>query len=131
MVLEFHQAFDLPVASQPTTQVPEQLVRLRHDLLAEELDELASALDAKDIVAIADALADAVYVLYGTAWTFGIDLDEVFAEVHRANMSKLGPSGEAFRRADGKVLKGPEYEPPDVGRVLGLEQSVIGCEAAR
>lgn len=130
MVLEFHQAFDLPVAPQPTAHVSAQLVELRHDLLAEELNELARALDARDVVGIADALADAVYVLYGTAWTFGINLDEVFSEVHRANMSKLGASGQPLTRPDGKVLKGPDYEPPDLRRVLGLDQPERSREVA-
>ena len=130
MVLEFHHAFDLPVAAQPTAYVAEQLVELRRDLLAEELDELECALDARDIVGIADALADAVYVLYGTAWTFGIDLDEVLSEVHRANMSKLGASGQPLMRPDGKVLKGPDYEPPNLRRVLGLDQPMPGREFA-
>lgn len=131
MVLEFHHAFDLPVAAQPKTDVPEQLIQLRHDLLVEELEELARALDAEDIVGVADALADAAYVLYGTAWTFGIDLDEVFAEIHRANMSKLGPAGRPLVRSDGKVLKGPDYEPPDLRRVLGLDVQRPHDEAAR
>lgn len=123
MVLQFHHAFDLPVASHPTADIPANLLRLRGELLTEELDELALAIETRDIIGIADALADAVYVLYGTAWTFGIDLDRVLAEIHRANMSKLDRDGRPILRADGKVLKGPRYEPPNLAVALGLAEA--------
>lgn len=131
MVLEFHTAFRLPVSPVPTVEVPLELVQLRGDLLDEELDELASAILVRDIVATADALADAVYVLFGTAWTFGIDLDAVLAEVHRSNMSKLGRDGRPILRPDGKVMKGPDYRSPDLLGVLGLSDGVMACSAER
>ncbi len=131
MVLEFHQAFDLPVASHPTVDVPADLVHLRDDLLREELNELTRAIETRDIIGIADALADAVYVLYGTAWTFGVDLDRVLAEVHRANMSKLDRFGRPILRADGKVLKGPDYQPPNLAVTLRLEEAADQSFAAR
>jgi predicted HAD superfamily Cof-like phosphohydrolase len=73
-----------------------------------------------DIVSIADALADIVYVACGTALTYGIPFDRVFAEVHRSNMTKFGPDGP-YLRADGKVMKGPDYEPPDIAGCLARD----------
>ena len=118
MVLQFHDAFRLPVAAAPTLEVPAELVALRENLLSEELDELATAFENRDIVGVADTLGDIVYVIFGTALTFGIDLDAVVAEVHRANMSKLDRNGEPVLRADGKVVKGPDYRPPDIAAAL-------------
>jgi predicted HAD superfamily Cof-like phosphohydrolase len=98
--------------------VPAAELALRQDLLDEEVDELRDAVRAADVVAIADALADIVYIACGTAQALGIPFDDVFAEVHRANMSKLGADGRPILRADGKILKGPAYTPPDVAAVL-------------
>lgn len=123
LVLEFHLTFSLPVRQQPTIP-PEAEARLRERILNEEVEELTLAVEAHDLVRVADSLADIVYVTYGTALTYGIDLDLVVAEVHRANMSKLGRDGRRKIRADGKVLKGSHYRPPDVQGVLGL-----GCDA--
>lgn len=117
LVGEFHRSFDLTIGDVP--ELPsEELCELRLALTAEELDELAEALKARDLVEVADALADIVYVVYGSAISFGIDLDEVLEEVHRSNMSKLGHDGKAVTRSDGKVIKGPQYEEPDVEGVL-------------
>jgi predicted HAD superfamily Cof-like phosphohydrolase len=91
---------------------------LRVELLREEFEEFKVAVVRQDTVAIADALADIVYVAYGSALTYGIDLDAVLREVHRANMSKLGADGKPMMREDGKVLKPPTYAGPNVGRVL-------------
>lgn len=117
-VAEFHLAFSLPVETRPQTRVPQNLGRLRVELLREEFEEFAEAVEKSDVVAVADALADIVYVAYGSALTYGIDLDAVLREVHRANMSKLGPDGRPVLRDDGKVLKPATYSPPDVGKVL-------------
>lgn len=114
----FHQAFGLPRSSRPTADIPAELANLRVDLLVEEVEEFASATTAQDIVGIADALADIVYVAYGAALTYGIDLDAVLREVHRSNMSKLDEQGKPIYRADGKVLKSSRYTPPDIPRVL-------------
>ncbi len=115
----FHAAFNLPRRRTPSlADVPDELAQLRLALLREEVEELAVALQRGDLVALADALADVVYVAYGTAITYGIDLDAVLGEVHRANMSKLGPDGRPVLRGDGKVLKSPWYLPPDVRGVL-------------
>jgi predicted HAD superfamily Cof-like phosphohydrolase len=89
----------------------------------EEHKELNKAIVSKDIPAIAKELCDLLYVVYGMGITFGIPVDECFAEVHRSNMSKLGPDGKPIYRADGKVLKGPDYFEPDLRKVLGLNTS--------
>ncbi|MFE3644740.1 MazG nucleotide pyrophosphohydrolase domain-containing protein [Streptomyces sp. NPDC059169] len=117
LVRDFHRAFGLDVAPRPATAAL-QLSLHRQDLLAEEVAELAEASAVGDLDHIAQELADVVYIAYGTALVHGIDLDAVIAEVHRANMSKLGPDGRPTLRADGKVLKGPSYRAPDVSAVL-------------
>ncbi|MFG2998460.1 MazG nucleotide pyrophosphohydrolase domain-containing protein [Streptomyces sp. NPDC048340] len=117
-VRAFHRAFGLGCPAVPTQPSPE-LALHRQDLLHEEVAELAEATAAGELAHIAHELADVVYIAYGTAAAYGIDLDAVIAEVHRANMSKLGPDGRPEFRADGKVLKGDSYVPPDVASVLG------------
>jgi predicted HAD superfamily Cof-like phosphohydrolase len=94
-----------------------ELGKKRQCLLQEEVDELAHAVRGGRLVEIAHELADVVYVAYGTAASYGIDLDAVVAEVHRANMSRLGPSGQPVIR-DGKVQKGDDFQRPDVAGVL-------------
>lgn len=116
-VQEFHRATGIESPEYPTdpdwrTQV------LRQDLLQEEVDELRDAFLDGDVVAIADAVADILYVTYGTADVCGIDADAVFAEVHRSNMTKVQPDGSVLRRADGKILKPKTYSPPDIMGVL-------------
>jgi predicted HAD superfamily Cof-like phosphohydrolase len=117
-VAAFHTVFGLPRNDTPTADVPADLAALRVRLLAEEVDEFAAATDDRDIVGIADALADIVYVAYGAAVTYGIDLDAVLAEVHRSNMTKLDADGRVLLREDGKVMKSTRYTPPDVAGVL-------------
>jgi predicted HAD superfamily Cof-like phosphohydrolase len=102
----------------PTLDVPSDVREIRCALIEEEAAEFREALEADDLVEVADAVADLLYVVYGAAVTFGIPIDEVFAEVHRSNMTKLGTDGTPIYREDGKVLKGPSYEPPDVLGVL-------------
>lgn len=91
-----------------------QTVDLRLSLIREEVDELAQAIQDRDLVGVADAIADILYVTYGAAGAFGMDADRLFAEVHRSNMSKLGPDGKPIYREDGKVMKPPTYSPPDL-----------------
>ncbi|MGW2824652.1 pyrophosphohydrolase domain-containing protein [Streptomyces sp. NPDC001443] len=117
LVREFHRAFGLDARSVPT-QVSEQLAAHRGELLAEEAAEVAEVSVVGPLDSLAHELADVVYVAYGTALVHGIDLDAVIAEIHRSNMTKLGPDGQVARRADGKVLKGDHYEAPDVSGVL-------------
>jgi len=91
---------------------------LRVRLIAEELDELQEAIRDKDIVEVADALTDLLYVVYGAGHSFGIDLDVCFEEVHRSNMSKLGLDGKPIYREDGKVLKGPAFFEPNLAKFI-------------
>ncbi len=116
LVREFHERCDLPRADEPKLAAP-GLAETRQHLLEEEVGELADAARAGDLAGIARELADVVYVAYGTAVTYGIDLDAVLAEVHRANLSKLGPDGRPVIRS-GKVQKGHWFRPPDVAGVL-------------
>lgn len=96
----------------------QELQDLRVELIQEELKELQEALKEKNIVEVADALTDILYVAYGAGHAFGIDLDECFQEVHFSNMSKLGDDGKPIYREDGKVMKGPRYFEPDLRYVL-------------
>ncbi len=116
-VREFHLAFGLDARSTPT-EVSPKLAAHRGELLAEEAAEVAEVSVGGPLDRLAHELADVVYVAYGTALVHGIDLDAVIAEIHRANMTKLGPDGHVARRADGKVLKGEHYRAPDVSEVL-------------
>jgi predicted HAD superfamily Cof-like phosphohydrolase len=98
----------------------DKIVNLRLDLIDEECRELKDAVEAKDIVEVADALTDLLYVVYGAGHAFGINLDLAFNNVHASNMSKLGEDGKPIYREDGKVLKGPNYFPPKIKRALTL-----------
>lgn len=120
-VARFHQAFNLPYATRPDAGIPDVLARLRVDLLVEEVGEFADATAQRDLVGIADALADIVYVAYGAAVTYGINLDAALHEVHRSNMSKLDEDGKPVYREDGKVLKSARYTPPDIRGVLSAQ----------
>jgi predicted HAD superfamily Cof-like phosphohydrolase len=120
-VAEFHMAFNLPMRQLPSAEIDHALASLRVALLEEEVGEFVAASEKCDLVGIADALADIVYVVYGTALTYGIDLDAVLREVHRSNMSKLGNDGKPLIRDDGKVLKSEKYFPPDIESVLSLQ----------
>ena len=116
-VFQFMHSFGQETLSRPT--LPDnELADLRLDLIQEEVDELQVALERKDIVEIADALTDILYVTYGAGHAFGLDLDECFEEVHQSNMSKLGIDGKPIYREDGKVLKGRGYKPPQLGRII-------------
>jgi predicted HAD superfamily Cof-like phosphohydrolase len=123
-VAEFHMAFDLPMRDIPGAEIDCHLAELRVTLLEEEVGEFVTASQKGDLVGIADALADMAYVIYGTALTYGIDLDAVLREVHRSNMSKLGDNGKPLIRADGKVLKSDRYFPPDVAAVSDFHPAV-------
>ena len=119
LVEDFMEAMGQEVNAVPSFP-EEEIQRLRLDLIEEELDELHYAIDNKDMVEIADALGDLLYVVYGAGHAFGIDLDECFKEIHASNMSKLGPDGKPIKREDGKVLKPDTYFPPDLKSILGL-----------
>jgi len=110
---DFMEAFGQEVLDRPTLPSSD-LAKLRLELIREEFEELTVATNAMDIIEIADALTDILYVVYGAGHAFGIDLDSCYEEVHRSNMSKLGEDGKPIYRADGKILKGPDYSPPDL-----------------
>jgi predicted HAD superfamily Cof-like phosphohydrolase len=117
-VAEFMTAFGQDVETEPTWT---SVSRLRYDLIDEELKELGQAIEERNIVEVADALTDLLYVVYGAGHSFGLDLDKCFEEVHNSNMTKLGPEGKPIYREDGKVMKGPGYRAPDLKTTLGLK----------
>ena len=96
----------------------DKINELRVSLIKEELDELIEAIDKKDLVEVADALTDILYVTYGAGHAFGINLDKCFDEVQQSNMSKLGDDGKPIYNETGKVMKGPKYFRPDLNKFL-------------
>lgn len=113
-VSEFHRTFKLGVSRQPLAKLDENLHLLRHKLMAEENDEYLEAASQGDLIGVADALGDMLYILCGTILEHGMQdtIEDVFMEIQRSNMSKLGEDGEPLYREDGKVIKGPMYTPP-------------------
>jgi predicted HAD superfamily Cof-like phosphohydrolase len=116
MVLDFHRAFGHRVAPKPTLDVSMDERALRMALIEEEWDETMIAMLTEDLVGIADGLADLLYVVLGTALTYGIDLEPVFCEVHRANMAKKTGHGPAI----GKVQKPAGWQPPRIRAILDM-----------
>lgn len=114
---QFMRAFGQEVLTKPTLPDPD-LAKLRLELIREEVEELNVGIEGMDIVEIADALTDILYVVYGAGHAFGIDLDTCYSEVHRSNMSKLGEDGKPIYREDGKVMKGPDYFHPNLKDIL-------------
>jgi len=96
----------------------EKIVKLRYNLIKEELNELQNAIKTKDLKEIADALTDILYVTYGAGHAYGIDLDKCFREVQRSNMSKLGEDGKPIYNKKGKVMKGPQYFEPNLKQFI-------------
>jgi len=114
---DFMEAFGQEVLYVPT--MPDfNLAALRLDLIEEEVQELRDGLGRSSLLEVADALTDILYVVYGAGHAFGIDLDDCFHEVHRSNMTKLGEDGRPMYREDGKVMKGPNYEEPDLDQFV-------------
>ena len=112
-VKKFMEVFGQMVKTKP--QFPDnKTMRLRFDLIQEELNELEEAMKTKNLKEIADALTDILYVTYGAGYAYGIDLDKCFKEVQRANMSKLGEDGKPIYNEKGKVMKGPNYSAPNL-----------------
>ena len=97
------------------------IVQLRVDLIEEELNELKEAIKNNDLVEVADALTDILYVTYGAGHSFGVDLDKCFDEVQRSNMSKLGADGNPIYNESGNVMKGPNYSAPDLKKIIELD----------
>ena len=105
-----------------TPEFPDsKIVQLRIDLIQEELNELKEAINNNDIIEVADALTDILYVTYGAGHSFGVDLDSCFNEVQNSNMSKLGDDGKPIYNETGKVMKGPNYFKPNIKKIIGLE----------
>ena len=138
MVVQFHQAFNLPNRlGHGKPDAMHERTELRKDLIGEEFDEFLEShqtvyvgssrlgfyheLVGVDTVAYADALADLIYVCFGAGIEAGIDLNMVLRDVHRSNMSKLDADGKPIYREDGKVLKGPRYSAPNIKEALGLD----------
>ena len=96
----------------------DEITSLRYDLIKEELEELREAMDSKNIKEVADALTDILYVTYGAGHAFGINLDKCFEEVQNSNMSKLGIDGKPIYNDKGKVMKGPNYFKPNLGKFV-------------
>ena len=116
MVLEFHKEFDIHIAETPS--VPNEKTKdLRVRLIQEEFNELKEAFEKKDLSHIAKELADLLYVVYGTAISYGIDMDAVFQEVLRSNISKVG----GYKREDGKWVKPTTYSPANIEPILALQ----------
>ena len=111
------ETFGQEVKTKPSFST-DKINKLRYDLIKEELDELKNALDNKDLLEVADALTDILYVTYGAGHAFGINLDNCFDEVQNSNMSKLDENGNPIKNEQGKVLKGPKYFKPNLSKFL-------------
>jgi len=118
-VIDFHDATDTPILDKPAFPAENRIV-LRVRLLKEEVLETFDAIEARDLVEVADGIADIIYVAIGMAVEFGIPLADVWDEVQRSNMAKINPkTGKADKRADGKVIKPEGWTPPDIASIIG------------
>jgi len=115
MVAEFHTKFGF-TSNQYPTLINSELGLVRHHHTLKEMDELRSAIEKESLVAIADALGDLLYFIYGTGVAYGIDLEPVFAEIHRSNMTKERPHSTVY--VDTKAVKGTDYSPPDISSII-------------
>jgi len=116
-VKTFMETFGQIVKTKPNFP-DEKTMQLRFELIKEELNELEEAMKTKNLKEVADALTDILYVTYGAGYAYGVDLDKCFKEVQRANMSKLGVDGKPIYNEKGKVMKGPNYSPPDLKKFV-------------
>ncbi len=116
-VKEFMKTFGQEIKDKPSFS-DDKINKLRFDLIKEELDELKEALDNKNLLEVADALTDILYVTYGAGHAFGINLDACFQEVQNSNMSKLGENGKPIYNDAGKVMKGPNYFKPNLNKFV-------------
>ena len=119
-VKKFHQVYKLNYSESPTTKISQETIKLRFKLMAEENEEYLSAAKNNDLIEVADALGDMMYILCGTILSHGLQhkIEEIFQEIQSSNMSKLGKDGKPIYREDGKVLKGPNYFKPDIKKIL-------------
>jgi predicted HAD superfamily Cof-like phosphohydrolase len=113
----FMKTFGQEVKTKPSFS-SDKINKLRIDLIKEELDELQEAMENNNLLEVADALTDILYVTYGAGHAFGIDLDKCFDEVQNSNMSKIGENGEPIYNESGKVMKGPNYFKPDLSKFV-------------
>ena len=113
----FMKTFGQEVKTKPSFST-DKINKLRLDLIKEELAELTEAMNSKDLLEVADALTDILYVTYGAGHAFGINLDKCFEEVQNSNMSKLDEKGKPIYNEHGKVMKGPNYFKPDLSRFV-------------
>ena len=113
----FMKTFGQEVKTKPSFST-DKINKLRLDLIKEELIELTEAMNNKDLLEVADALTDILYVTYGAGHAFGINLDKCFEEVQNSNMSKLDENGKPIYNEDGKVMKGPNYFKPDLSKFV-------------
>jgi predicted HAD superfamily Cof-like phosphohydrolase len=113
----FMKTFGQEVKTKPSFS-SDKINKLRIDLIKEELEELQEAMKNNDLLEVADALTDILYVTYGAGHAFGIDLDKCFDEIQNSNMSKLGENGEPIYNESGKVMKGPNYFKPDLSKFV-------------
>ena len=113
----FMKTFGQEVKTKPSFST-DKINKLRLDLIKEELTELTEAMNNKDLVEVADALTDILYVTYGAGHAFGINLDKCFEEVQNSNMSKLDENGKPIYNEHGKVMKGPNYFKPDLSKFV-------------
>ena len=116
-VKTFMETFNQEVKTEPSFST-DQINKLRYDLIEEELGELREAIENKDLLEVADALTDILYVTYGAGHAFGINLDKCFEEVQNSNMSKLDENSKPIYNEDGKVMKGPKYFKPDLSKFI-------------
>jgi predicted HAD superfamily Cof-like phosphohydrolase len=116
-VKTFMKTFGQEVKTKPSFS-SDKINNLRYDLIKEELEELKEAMENKDLLEVADALTDILYVTYGAGHAFGIDLDQCFEEVQSSNMSKLGEDGKPIYNESRKVMKGPKYFKPDLTKFV-------------
>ena len=113
----FMKTFGQEVRTKPSFST-DKINKLRLDLIKEELTELTEAMNNKDLIEVADALTDILYVTYGAGHAFGINLDKCFDEVQNSNMSKLDENGKPIYNEHGKVMKGPNYFKPDLTKFI-------------
>ena len=116
----FHEAFGIKISNKPTLELSKDILKLRHSLMVEENNEYLKAVEERNLIEVADALGDMLYILCGTILTHGFQnlIEDIFDEIQSSNMSKLGDDGKPIYRNDGKVLKGPNYKKPNIKNII-------------
>jgi predicted HAD superfamily Cof-like phosphohydrolase len=125
LAFDFYRLVDKPIRDRPTIDIPQTEMRQILHLLDEEVTELKLALGGNDLRGVVDALGDIVYVTYGAALQFGVDLERVVLRIHQANMSKPNSDGSILKSSEGKILRGDAYEPPALLEIPALEEATI------